>query len=180
MSRGRPGWPLPRTRRAETWRLPPSQVTVWRSLFLHRYGSRYILVVSGSASLPPRPCVRPLHRPPCMDRSLVWRGLDQGLQHRRRLALRATMSCSGREAWRSSHRCSGYLYRGLERPVPSQSGLWNRFTFRYGEARHPGPPQRIVSVNPRGWSRLAPLLQTMKEEVILVQETFLHVGNVAK
>eukprot|EP00971_Amphidinium_carterae_P319096 6342510-Amphidinium_carterae.1 len=77
------------------------------------------------------------------------------------------MSCSGRETWRSSRHCCGYLSRVLERPVPHLSGLWNRFTFRFGEARHPGPPQRIVSVNPRGWARMAPLLQRMKEEVIL-------------
>eukprot|EP00971_Amphidinium_carterae_P155867 3090308-Amphidinium_carterae.1 len=69
-----------------------------------------------------------------MGRSLDWSGPDQGLRHRRRLALRATMTCSGREAWRSSCRNFGYVYRVLERPVPSLSGLWNRFTFRYGEA----------------------------------------------
>eukprot|EP00971_Amphidinium_carterae_P042408 833620-Amphidinium_carterae.1 len=57
---------------------------------------------------------------------------------------------------------------------------WNRETFRFGEALHPGPCQRIVTVNPQGWSRMAPLLATMKEEVILVQETFLEPGKVAK
>eukprot|EP00971_Amphidinium_carterae_P152809 3028645-Amphidinium_carterae.1 len=40
--------------------------------------------------------------------------------------------------------------------------------------------QRIVTVNPQGWSRMAPLLSHMKEEVILVQETFLEPGKVAK
>eukprot|EP00971_Amphidinium_carterae_P136277 2700212-Amphidinium_carterae.3 len=58
--------------------------------------------------------------------------------------------------------------------------LWLRVTFRYGEARHPGPPQRIVTVNPRGWSRMAPLLSKMKEKVILVPETFLAVAKSQK
>eukprot|EP00971_Amphidinium_carterae_P309753 6155612-Amphidinium_carterae.1 len=57
--------------------------------------------------------------------------------------------------------------------------LWNCATFRYGEALHPGPIQRIVSVNPGGWGKLAPLLSGMKEEV-MAQETFVEVGSVAK
>eukprot|EP00971_Amphidinium_carterae_P134284 2660452-Amphidinium_carterae.2 len=150
MSGGRQGRPPPRTRRVETWKFPPSLVIIWRSPSPHRYGSLYNLVVKGSTSFSPRPCVRPLHTPPCMGRSLDWRGLDKGLRHRRQLALKAMTSYSGSEAWRSTRSYVGYLHRALERPVPSLGGLWHRFTFRFGEARHPGPPQRIVSVNPRG------------------------------
>eukprot|EP00971_Amphidinium_carterae_P039450 775380-Amphidinium_carterae.2 len=71
--------------------------------------------------------------------------------------------------------------RGLRKSSrPAYFDFWNRVTVRFGEASHPGPCQRIVTVNPRGWSRMAPLLATMKEEVILVQETFLEPGKVAK
>eukprot|EP00971_Amphidinium_carterae_P063903 1264922-Amphidinium_carterae.1 len=91
------------------------------------------------------------------------------------------MSFSGRDAWRCTlHQGTLQANRVLEYPVVTLCDLWNCCTFRYGEAKNPGPEQRIVSVNPKGWSRMAPLLSSMKEEVILVQETFLAVGSVAK
>eukprot|EP00971_Amphidinium_carterae_P168954 3347013-Amphidinium_carterae.2 len=44
----------------------------------------------------------------------------------------------------------------LEHPVYPLCDGWNCCTFRYGEARHPGPEQRIVSVNPRGGGHPSP------------------------
>eukprot|EP00971_Amphidinium_carterae_P063100 1248578-Amphidinium_carterae.1 len=68
----------------------------------------------------------------------------------------------------------------MDGPWQQAFDFWNCATFRYGEARHPGPEQRIVSVNPGGWSNLAPLLSKMPEEVIMAQETFVVAGSVAK
>eukprot|EP00971_Amphidinium_carterae_P106331 2106230-Amphidinium_carterae.1 len=69
---------------------------------------------------------------------------------------------------------------GEKRRLASDVAQWSRH-LEVEEARQsPGPPQRIVSVNPRGWSRMAPLLSKMKEEVILVQETFLAAGSVTR
>eukprot|EP00971_Amphidinium_carterae_P229164 4545942-Amphidinium_carterae.1 len=55
--------------------------------------------------------------------------------------------------------------RGLRQSSrPASCDSWNSVTFRFGEASHPGPCQRVVTVNPRGWSRMAPLLAKMEEE----------------
>eukprot|EP00971_Amphidinium_carterae_P106782 2115181-Amphidinium_carterae.1 len=72
--------------------------------------------------------------------------------------------------------CVAFTGEGPERAFP---GFWPFFFSFTGEGSERAC-QRIVTVNPQGWSRMAPLLAKMKEDVILVQETFLEPGKIAK
>eukprot|EP00971_Amphidinium_carterae_P072619 1436206-Amphidinium_carterae.2 len=163
------------------WMLPQARSITWKLHSPLGCESRNSLVATDSTSWLPRLCGQPLRIRPCMARPPDLKGFARELRRHPLRVPRMKMSFSGRDAWRRS------LYqrvlpanRVLEYLVCPVYDLWNCCTFRYGEAKNPGPEQRIVSVNPKGWSRMAPLLSTMKEEVILVQETFLAVGSVAK
>eukprot|EP00971_Amphidinium_carterae_P334264 6469429-Amphidinium_carterae.1 len=75
-----------------------------------------------------------------------WNGFVRGRRLPPLLTPRVKMYFSGRDAWRCSrHQGAPPAGRVLEYPAFPLCDLWNCSTFRYGEARHPGPPQRIVS-----------------------------------
>eukprot|EP00971_Amphidinium_carterae_P135254 2680478-Amphidinium_carterae.1 len=65
---------------------------------------------------------------------------------------------SGRDTWRSSrHKGAKKAGRALQASMPSACDLWNRATFRYGEATHPvGAKNRLHLLGthagrPGGW-----------------------------
>eukprot|EP00971_Amphidinium_carterae_P221116 4389978-Amphidinium_carterae.3 len=137
---------MPPRARSITWKLPSPLGCE----------SRNSLEVTDSISWYPRPCGQPSRIRPCMARPPDLNGFAREQKRHPLRVPRVKMSYSGRDAWRCTlHQKVLPANRVLEYPVGPVCDLWNCYTFRYGEAKNPGPEQRIVSVNPRGWSRMA-------------------------